>query len=221
MSIISFAPEFKKLPKTLPVFPLTGVLLLPGGQLPLNIFEPRYLSMIESALASDRLIGMIQPRPGQDSDVSEPDIYDVGCAGKITIFNEMPDGRYEIKLSGISRFRVKKERRTNAPYRVVKPDWSPYEDDLIKSTCLNLNRDKLLSLLKTYFAGEGMECDWGAVESATDGKLITCLSMACPFEAGEKQALLEAPCSKTRADKFMAMLEIAAHAGKFEEYNKH
>ncbi len=205
-----FAPDFKDLPVALSIFPLAEVLLLPGGQLPLNIFEPCYLAMVDAAMAGDRMMGIVQPKPGQECDVFGPQVYKTACAGKITIFNEMPDGRYEIKLNGICRFDIVQELKTSDPFRMVTPDWSAYRNDLTQSSCLNLNRDKLMGLLKTYFSNEGMECDWGAVEDATDGKLITCLAMACPFEAGEKQAILEAPCAKTRAEMFLKVLEMAA-----------
>lgn len=205
-----FAPDFEELPRTLPIFPLLGVLLLPGGQLPLNIFEPRYLAMIDDALAGDRMIGLVQPKPGQEDDIFTPEVYETGCAGKITIFNEMPDGRYEIKLNGICRFDIKKEiRQRKHEYRVVKPSWSVYETDLSQSGCLKLDRTKLKILLGKYFENEGMECDWQAIDSAPDNKLITCLSMACPFEESEKQALLEAPCCKTRSEMFLKVLEMA------------
>lgn len=200
-----FAPDHKDLPDALPVFPLLSAFLLPTGQLPLNIFEPRYLQMIEDALKTDRMIGMIQP--ADDSD--KPALAKTGCAGKIIDFSESPDGRYLITLAGLYRFNVVGEMDTPKMYRIVQADWRPYESDQKAHRCLDLNRDELKDLLKTYFTGEGMDCDWAAVDDAPDGKLITCLSMVCPFEAKEKQALLEAPCCKTRADLFLGMLKMA------------
>ena len=202
-----FAPEFRDLPAILPVFPLPGVLLLPSGQLPLNIFEPRYLKMTEDALKGSRLIGMIQPR-------EKGALYDIGCAGKIIDFTETPDGRYLITLNGVCRFKIGQELEVATPYRQVRPDWSPFEEDLENVDCLNLDRKKLVTLLQSYFPTQGMECEWGKIESATDGKLITCLSMICPFDAKEKQTLLEAPCCRTRANTFMTMLEMAVASGK-------
>ena len=205
-----FAPAFEDLPESLPIFPLAGVLLLPGGQLPLNIFEPRYLKMVNDALAGPRMIGMIQPK----NEGAGQTIYDVGCAGKITEFSETTDGRYQISLAGICRFRVQQEKQVNTPYRQVTADWNAYENDLISQGCLGLDRKKLAALLQSYFPQQGLSCDWSKVEEATDNRLITCLSMICPFDAREKQVLLEAPCSKTRAEIFMSMLEIAVHDNK-------
>jgi Lon protease-like protein len=203
-----YAPEFDKLPDELPVFPLSSAFLLPSGSLPLNIFEPRYKQMIEDAMAGNRLIGMIQP---QEETAEIPALHKTGCAGKIIEFNETPDGRYLIKLSGVYRFDVLAENKTSKLYRTVKPDWAPYKDDIKAFKCLNLNRDQLTNMLKAYFEKQGMDCNWGTVDGIPDGKLITCLSMVCPFNAAEKQALLEAPCCKTRAEMFMTLLELALH----------
>lgn len=203
-----FAPAFETLPDILPVFPLQSAFLLPSGFLPLNIFEPRYKAMIEDALASDRLIGMIQPVEG---DTAHPALRAVGCAGKIVEFSETPDGRYLIKLSGVYRFRVAEEIEMAKPYRCVRPDWSAYKDDINAHKSLNLDRGKLCAMLGAYFEKQGMSCDWDMVEGVTDGKLITCLSMVCPFSAAERQALLEAPCFRTRAEMFTAILERALH----------
>ena len=199
-----YAPDFKALPETLPVFPLAGVLLLPNGNLPLNIFEKRYLKMVEDAMAGDRLIGMIQPR-----DENDAALYDVGCAGKITEFRETGDGRYLITLTGICRFRIGEELKAGTPYRQVRAVWEPYKGDLEPASCLDLDRKKLNALLQEYFSTQEMSCDWKAVEDAPEGRLMTCLAMVCPFDPKEKQALLEAPCCKSRARTFMAMLEMA------------
>jgi len=213
-----YAPNFEDLPNAIPIFPLSGVLLLPTGQLPLNIFEPRYLEMIEDAMAGSRMIGMIQPREGQ-GDPKKPSLYRIGCAGKITGFQETSDGRFEISLTGICRFHIEEELEVTTPYRQVACDWSRYEKDLENVSCLNLDRDKLEALLGDYFKMQGMRCDWGAVKGATDGRLITCLSMICPFDAKEKQALLEAGCCRERAKTFMTMLELAARqAANFNEH---
>lgn len=208
-----FAPDYDSLPETLPVFPLSSAFLLPSGQLPLNIFEPRYLRMVEDAMSGNRLIGMIQPVEEQKDD-EKPALLKTGCAGKIVEFSETPDGRYLITLSGVYRYNIVGELQTNTPYRVVTPDWAPFEGDNTVYRCLDLNREKLKSLLKEYFQQHDMDCSWKAVDGAPDGKLITCLSMVCPFETKEKQALLEAPCCKTRAGLFMGMLEMAVQSGK-------
>lgn len=193
------------------MFPLAGVLLLPSGQLPLNIFEPRYLKMVEDALAGDRMIGMIQPKNNSDM---KPALFDTGCMGKIIDFSETEDGRYLITLCGISRFKVAEELNVHTPYRQVRPDWSLFTEDLNVAGCLDIDRQKLYGLLENYFQEKGFECEWEMIEQATDGKLITCLSMICPFDAKEKQALLEAPCCKTRSKMFKAMLEMAVHEAK-------
>lgn len=207
MDLNPYAPEFETLPETLPVFPLSEAFLLPTGYLPLNIFEPRYKQMVLDAMASDRLIGMIQPAEESEN----PALRKTGCAGKITEFSETPDGRFIIKLAGVYRFDVKEEIKTDRLYRTVKPVWSAYKNDIKAHRCLNINRDKLKELLKSYFSKQEMSCDWQKFEGVPDGKLITCLSMVCPFEPSEKQAILEAPCCKTRAEMFMTLLEMAAH----------
>lgn len=209
-----FAPAFEDLPDILPIFPLSGVLLLPFGQLPLNIFEPRYLAMVDTALTGSRMIGMVQPSlkkiPGADKDASGQDaVFNIGCAGKITDFMETPDGRYLITLTGICRFNIVREESLHQGFRRVRPDWRTFEPDLYAQSCLDLNRGALKTLLQQYFDGEGMSCDWKAIDTAPDGQLITSLSMICPFEAGEKQALLEAECCRSRARLFMTMLEMA------------
>lgn len=195
------------LPERLPIFPLTGVLLLPHGRLPLNIFEPRYLAMVEEALATDRMIGMVQPKDGDA-------VYQTGCAGKITEFSETDDGRYLITLTGISRFHIGEELEGDTPFRVVHPDWSAFQTDTETRKCLGVDREKLQALLTQYFDREGMSCDYDKFEDIDDGKLMTCLAMVCPFEANEKQALLEEICCVERANMFMTMLEMAIRSGK-------
>jgi len=205
-----FAPVFEDLPEILAVFPLEAAFLLPTGHLPLNVFEPRYVQMVEDALRASRMIGMIQPRIGVCCD-GKPALYTTGCAGKIIEFTENSDGRYTIKLAGLYRFDIIEELVTPKLYRMVKPDWTAYRGDSRAFQCLDLDRVHLKTLLKAYFEKHEMACDWKAVEGVPDGKLITCLSMVCPFDVAEKQALLEAQCCRTRAELFMAMLEIALH----------
>ncbi|MCB1532203.1 MAG: LON peptidase substrate-binding domain-containing protein [Alphaproteobacteria bacterium] len=214
-----FAPLYDALPDTLPIFPLEGVLLLPRGNLPLNIFEPRYLAMVEDALRCQRLIGMVQPNTKAPQEGDVPVVYDIGCAGKITEFSETPDGRYLITLTGISRFKIEKELDGKSGYRRVKPDWSGYKCDINSQSCGKLDRGKLHEFLKSYFHKEGMSCDWGALEDTDDSSLITCLSMVCPFDPCEKQALLEADCCDARAKMFMTMLEMASCQGDCESHH--
>lgn len=198
------------LPDILPIFPLNGVLLLPRGQLPLNIFEPRYLAMIDEALQTDRLIGMIQPK-NLDKETGPDDVpvYETGCAGRIVSFEETNDNRYMVTLKGLSRFRVRQEVELKNGFRRVEADWSSFEEDLEPQECLGLDRGKLMDLLEPYFEKQGMTCSADMIDGASDEKLITCLSMVCPLDAGEKQALLEAGCCKERASMFLTLLEIA------------
>ena len=191
------------LPSEIPIFPLRGVLLLPGGQLPLHIFEDRYKAMVNDALQSNRVIGIIQSKSDQG------DIYDIGCAGRIQAFEETNDGRYYLTLGGVSRFRVDDELPPQNGYRRAHADYNDFAKDQSRADCLDIDRDRLNTLLGDYFSQQEMSCDWDAVMQASDQKLITCLSMICPFDPGEKQALLEADCCHTRAEIFMTMLEMA------------
>lgn len=193
--------KFEDLPEELPIFPLDGVLLLPGGQLPLNIFEQRYIAMVDEVLRGARLIGMVQMK-------EDGSIYSVGCAGRVSSYNETADGRYEVVLSGICRFSISEELPQANGYRRAKAIWADYGHDMEKLDCLDMDRDKLKTLLKNYFEKQGLTCSWEAVDLAADEKLMTTLAMVCPFNAKEKQALLEAHCCKERAKLFMALLEM-------------
>lgn len=195
---------FENLPKRLPIFPLAGVLLLPHGQLPLNIFEKRYLQMVDDALAGDRLIGMIQPR-GDGSPV-----YDIGCAGRIVNFAEAEGGRYLITLSGVCRFKIRAEAPETRAYRCVDPDWSGYEADMRpQAKTVSVDRTRLNRLLQAYFRQQEMSCDWDKVDIAADTDLLTALAMICPLKPSEKQALLEAADVQRRTELFLAMIEMA------------
>lgn len=199
-----FTPHFEDLPDDLPIFPLPGVLLLPRGQLPLNIFEPRYLAMVDEALVTrHRLIGMVQPKP-------DGSLYTIGCAGRITTLDETHDGRYLITLTGIARFSIAEERAQKNGFRRVRPVWQAFKEDMIEKDRLDIDRQKLIHLLEEFFDQHGLNCDWDAVKHAPDDRLMTCLAMVCPFEAEEKQALLEAECCNARAKLFMTLLEIAS-----------
>ncbi len=201
--MIHTTPKYtlETLPEELPIFPLTGVLLLPRGQLPLNIFEPRYIAMVDEAMSSNRLIGMMQTR-------EDGNLYDLGCAGRIVSYHETNDGRYEIVLNGVCRFKIEKELAQRAGFRRVKAEWKNYATDLQPMDCLDMDRGKLKELLKNYFQKQDLTCSWEAVDGAGDEKLITSLAMICPFDAKEKQALLETPCCKYRAKLFMTLLEM-------------
>jgi Lon protease-like protein len=207
----AFDPEFDSLPAHIPLFPLTGVLLLPRGELPLNIFEPRYLNMTEDALAGSRMIGMIQPTEHENSQANPP-TYKTGCAGRIVAFQETEDGRFLLTLKGICRFDVKEELASTRGYRPAVVDWSRFEGDLAPEGGVPIDRARLLKSLQSYFKLHDISADWNAIESSADERLVTCLSMICPFEASEKQALLEAPSLAARAEVLSTLVEMSVHA---------
>jgi Lon protease-like protein len=196
------------LPRTIPIFPLGGALLFPRGTLPLNIFEPRYLNMVDDALAGERLIGMIQPTPAGES-ADKPILHDVGCLGRITSFSETDDGRYLIGLTGVSRFRTARELATPTPYRQVEADYASFGEDLLaRETDLPIDRERLAESLRRYVESHGFQADWSAVESAPAEALVNALSALCPFQAEEKQALLEARSVPERADTLVTLFDI-------------
>ncbi|MFJ6025476.1 LON peptidase substrate-binding domain-containing protein [Brevundimonas sp. NPDC092305] len=197
------------LPQVIPVFPLPGAILLPRGQLPLNIFEPRYLNMIDDAMAGDRIIGMIQPSGGPSG---LPRLSPIGCAGRITAFAETSDGRYLITLTGCARFRIKAELPSQTPYRQVRAEFAPFESDLTapRSQDEGLDREGLFDALRAYLETRGLDLDWDTAEGAPPEALVNSLSMALPFEPAEKQALLEAPDLDARAAVLTALMRIDA-----------
>lgn len=198
------------LPNTLAVFPLPGALLLPRARLPLHIFEPRYLAMIDDALkTSHRMIGMIQPRevPGG---TEETKLHSIGCAGRITGFSETEDGRYMLTLSGLSRFRIVSEVSGFTPYRRIQADWEGFDRDMGPAeTDKGFNRDGFLDTLARYFEAQSLSTDWESLKEADDELLINSLSMLCPFEVEDKQALLEAPSLPTRRETLVTLIEFA------------
>jgi Lon protease-like protein len=201
------------LPDTIPVFPLSGALMLPRARLPLHIFEPRYRAMIEDCLKTRaRLIGMIQPRetPG-----GETRLQAIGCAGRLTGFSETEDGRYMITLSGISRFRVKEEVPMGTlPYRRCAVDWAPFARDLGPvETDPGFRRAEFMALLGRFFSARGLSTDWDSLKEAEPELLINSLSMLCPFPPEDRQALLEAPTLVTRRETLVTLIEFDLHAG--------
>ncbi len=195
------------LPDTIPVFPLAGALLFPRGQLPLNIFEPRYLNMIDDALAGNRLIGMIQPDGSGDRE--KPGLSRVGCVGKLTAFAETDDGRYLITLSGICRFAVAREYQGTTPYRQITPDWRPFGGDLkVPRAFEGFDRGPLLDALRNYLDRNSLNADWSSIDEAQAEPLVNALSALCPFVAIEKQALLEAETIETRRDVLIALMDM-------------
>ena len=205
------------LPDTIPVFPLPGALLLPRARLPLHIFEPRYLQMLDDALKTKhRLIGMIQPRDVPAA--AEKRLHAIGCAGRVTGFSETEDGRYMVTLSGISRFRVLQEVQGFTPYRRCQVDWAPFARDLggVESDT-GFKRAEFMAGLKRYFEAMELSTDWGSLKGADEELLINSLSMLCPFAPEDKQALLEAPSLTTRRETLVTLIEFALRGGNGDE----
>jgi hypothetical protein len=197
------------LPTSLPLFPLPGALLLPRGQMPLNIFEPRYLDMVDHALGGDRLIGMIQPDAGTNPSIGMPRLYAVGTAGRITQFAETGDGRYLIQLTGICRFRVIDEKPGPTLFRQANIDFEPYLGDLMPGLGEDtVDRAAMLAALRKFSDHNKMPIDWESIEQAPNEALVNALSMMSPYGVREKQALLEAADLKSRADMLIAITEF-------------
>jgi len=207
MTPIPLHPTIDDLPARLPIFPLTGVLLLPRARLPLHVFEPRYLRMVSDALGNGRMIGIIQPVE-TDERAPAQTVYDTGCAGRVVEFRETDDGRYLITLSGICRFHVARETTDDTPYRVVEPDWSEFTGDLACLSDVDFDRARLIRGLRRYFKLTGISVDWGDIEASPCERLINALAMICPLGPSEKQALLEAPDLSHRAGLLIAMIEM-------------
>lgn len=205
------------LPDTIPVFPLPGALLLPRSRLPLHIFEPRYLAMVEDCLKTpQRLIGMIQPSPGPGSD--DHRLHSIGCAGRLTQFSETEDGRYMVTLSGVSRFRVKREVEGFAAYRRCDVGWAGFGRDLGQMECdAGFDRPGFMKLLSRYFEARSLSADWDTLSEAEDELLINSLSMLLEFDPEDKQALLEAPSLATRRETLVTLIEFSLRGGTAEE----
>ncbi|WP_085864314.1 LON peptidase substrate-binding domain-containing protein [Pseudooctadecabacter jejudonensis] len=199
------------LPDVISIFPLPGALLLPRARLPLHLFEPRYLAMLDDAMKTDhRMIGMIQPN-GEDR------LHRIGCAGRVTAMSETDDGRYMITLSGVSRFRVVNEVEGFVPYRRCEVMWDGFGNDLgPEEVDAGLDRDGLMALLERFFEDRGLSTDWDGIKEADPELLINSLSMLCPFEPEEKQALLEAPSLSTRRETLVTLIEYALRSGDDE-----
>lgn len=200
--------DLSELPDTIPVFPLPGAPLFPRWTLPLNIFEPRYLNMIDDAMTTNRLIGMVQSLDGPKD---FPNLADVGCLGKISSFEETSDGRYSIILTGIARYRIVQELDVHTPYRQVKADFTDYASDLDLPDLDALPpRLRLETALQIYTDAQGFEADWEAVEDAPAETLIHALATGCPFDVDQKQALLEAEDLKSRCEALITLLSVSA-----------
>jgi len=198
------------LPGIIPVFPLPGALLLPRGQMPLNIFEPRYLAMIDDSLRDGhRMIGMIQPDPAHNRPANKPPLYKTGCVGRITQLAESGDGRYLLELTGVSRFRIEEELTANTAYRQCRVTYAPFADDFVSRKGEDeVDRKSLLRALKDFMKANDLKADWGDIDKAPNEALVNALSMMSPYGPAEKQALLEAPDLKTRAELLVAITEI-------------
>ena len=200
-----------EMPGVIPVFPLPGALLLPRGQMPLNIFEPRYLAMIDDALRSgDRLIGMIQPDPANPgADEAKPHLFRIGCVGRITQLAESGDGRYLIQLTGVARFRIEEELTVATLYRQCRVTYKPFADDFTPRKGEDaVDRAALLRALSSFLKANNLKADWEGIENAPNEALVNALAMMSPYDAAEKQAMLEAPDLKTRAEVLVAVTEI-------------
>jgi Lon protease-like protein len=205
------SPE-QRLPSILPIFPLDGVMLLPRGHLPLQIFEPRYLNMIDEALGKGRMIGMIQPKFPQPHPIADDaELFVTGCAGRIVSFAEGEDNRLLITLRGLCRFRVGEELALLKGFRRVRPNFTPYLTDLADPEPARIDRPRLLSAARGYLALKDISCDWNAVDSAADEALVLSFAMMCPFETREKQALLECASTEQRASLLISLFEMAVH----------
>jgi Lon protease-like protein len=197
------------LPEVIPVFPLPGALLLPRGQMPLNIFEPRYLAMVDDALRDGhRLIGMIQPDVAH-GEADKPALFKIGCVGRITQLAESGDGRYLIELTGIARFRIEQELPVKTEYRQCRVSYTPFVDDFVARKGEDaVDRAAVLTALRDFMKANNLEADWEGIDQAPNEALVNALSMMSPYGPPEKQALLEAPDLKTRAELLVAITEI-------------
>ena len=218
VKIPRFSIDSNELPQSLPVFPLQGALLLPGGILPLNIFEPRYVQMVKDTIAtSHRMIVMTLPASKKNNG---SDVYKLACAGKLISFEETLDGRFLISLSGIIRCRLNEDLEEKGGYKRMAVDFSEFLDDM-KPNNIKIERNGFFETLKSYFDIKGLSADWKAIEKCEDEKLITTLAMLCPFSDAEKQSLLEANCLTDRASLMKVILEMSVFGENNQNVRKH
>ncbi|MCG6984570.1 MAG: LON peptidase substrate-binding domain-containing protein [Thiocapsa sp.] len=215
-----FFPKFAELPAEIPIFPLAGAVVMPGVQLPLNVFEPRYLSMVFDALASDHLIGMIQPT-SETMTEDVPEIHRVGCAGRVTSYSETSDGRIVLVLTGVCRFQVVKEISQRRGYRRVSVDWEPFAADYRESDSVIADRKGFLTSLKAYCALRGVEVPWDDVEQMADTDLTNLLCAHLPLSPEDKQALIETLPTVDRAALMRGLLDMAAAASMETAEHRH
>lgn len=200
--------KISDLPSVIPVFPLPGVILLPGSNLPLNIFEPRYLQMVKDARARHSLIGMIQPKNAEDT-APAPETYGIGCVGRITHYSETNDGRNLIRLTGLCRFEIDEELSVMTPYRQIKAHWNAFRDDISANATDGIDREGLMASLRLYLDQKGLDADYDGINSAPDMVLVNTLSMIIHLKPAEKQALLEAATIKDRCETLKSLLTMA------------
>ncbi len=215
--LYSFEHNIKELPKSIPLFPLNRVLLLPKAKLPLNLFENRYLHMFDHALANNRIIGMIQPkgRGLSDSDTKNPNLYEIGCAGRITAFSETNDNRYELILKGVCRFRMKKEKKITNGFRSAEVSWDEFKQDYETLSLVNPKKRKdFEALMKIFLKKISISADWEMVETTNDEDLVNMISMCCPFDVSEKQALLEAKTLSERLEILTSLMQMGINENK-------
>ena len=204
----------QEMPLSLPLFPVAGALLLPRRPIQLTVFEPRYLAMLDDALSGDRLIGMIQPTAGEDATGAAPELYGVGCAGRIVQYAEIGDGRCFLTLTGVARFRIQEELRSVTPYRIARADYSDFAQDFLEGAGeTEVDRQSLIAALREFARVNELKVDWDDVEKADNEALVNALSMMSPYGAQEKQALLEADNLKSRAEILVAISQIELARG--------
>lgn len=213
--------SLSRLPSRFPIFPLSGAILLPGGNLPLNIFEPRYLQMTKDVMRGDKIIGMIQPNPLAGGGGGKGSLYPVGCVGEITNFESTEDGRSLITLTGLCRFEIAEELTVATPYRQVIADFHPWQGDLETQTAPDSLRPQLVEALRRYFAVHDISVDWSQIERAPLEGLLTSLAMICPFEPNEKQAVLEAEDLNAQASLLTALMQMSTTPGAVENSVRH
>lgn len=207
-----FHPVLGELPAEIPIFPLAGAMLLPGGRLPLNIFEPRYLTMVENSLSAGRMFGMIQPDNRKPLEANGPALFGIGCLGRVTSFAETEDGRLTISLLGVVRFAVRAELDMHQGYRRLSVSYEDYVEDLAEiPEDIGLPRRNLLASLRIYFERQKVTADWDVISKLDDQTLLIGLCMMCPFSVSEKQALLEAGSLADRAAVLATLLEFGQH----------
>lgn len=216
-----FNPKFQSLPATLPIFPLPGAIVMPGAQLPLNIFEPRYLEMVQDALGEARMIGMVQPASGSDAEADAPEIYQTGCAGRITSFSETHDGRIILVLTGVCRFDVEQELRTDRTYRRVAADWRRFDVDYQDTGEHLLDRQRFANTLRHYGETNQVELPWDDLRGMKDGDLVNLLASHLPLPVADKQAMVEAVTSEERARLMQVLLDFHLTQGSDQKERRH